>query len=410
VTSERQLYVGLASRGGVPATPAGLLKLQRQGVMESGEFAYGRQYLQSPGAVALNPTHLPLQEAVFPLAPQRLRDGGALPLTLRDAMPDAWGRRVLEAQHGPLSDVDLLLLTNADRVGSMVFGESLPIDADAGVPQAQNLDALAQAAAQLEAGKEPDRALKRLLQGGGSLGGTRPKATFIHGGRRHIAKFPSRGDAHDVEALEASMLALARLCGIAVPAFFLHPLLRGQALLLERFDREGPAEAEGRRHYLSAAAVLDVRYESSDGSYVELAQAIRRLGAQPQMDLLELYRRLVFNLVVDNSDDHVKNHGMLLRAEGWRLAPAFDLVMQLSNLGYQALAILPGRLDSHLGLALEAAPQFGLTTAQAQAVVEGVAETIHIQAPVVLDAYGADAALRRRAQACLEKQARIIGL
>jgi len=101
---------------------------------------------------------------------------------------------------------------------------------------------------------------------------------------------------------------------------------------------------------------------------------------------------------------------MLLRAEGWRLAPAFDLVMQLSNLGYQALAVLPGRLDSHLDLAREAAPQFGLTTAQAQAVVEGVAETIHTQAPVMLDAHGADAALRRRAQACLEKQARLIGL
>ncbi|RYF41815.1 MAG: type II toxin-antitoxin system HipA family toxin, partial [Comamonadaceae bacterium] len=248
------------------------------------------------------------------------------------------------------------------------------------------------------------------LQGGGSLGGTRPKATFIHGGRRHIAKFPSRGDAHDVEVLEASTLALARLCGITVPDFFLHPLRHGQALLLERFDREGPAEAELRQHYLSAAAVLDARYESSDGSYVELAQVLRRLGAQPQIDLPELYRRLVFNLVVDNSDDHVKNHGLLLRADGWRLAPAFDLVMQLSNLGYQALAVLPDRLDSHLGLAREAAPQFGLTPAQAQAVIESVAETVHTQAPVMLDAHGADAALRRRVQACLEKQARLIGL
>nr|WP_279343629.1 type II toxin-antitoxin system HipA family toxin [Variovorax terrae] len=402
----------MASHSDAAVTPAGLLKLARQGVMESGEFAYGRHYLQDGSAQALNPGYLPLQEAVFSLPGRRLRDGGALPLTFRDALPDAWGRRVLEAQHGrELSDPDVLLLTNEDRIGAMVFAEGLPIEPQAPATELFELQALAEAARQLEAGKEPDRAMKRLLQGGGSLGGARPKASFVHEGRRCIAKFPSRGDEHPVEILEAATLGLAMQCGIEVPPFFLQPLRRGQALVLRRFDREGPIDAERRHHYLSAAAVLNVRYESSDGSYVELAQAIRQWCAAPLPDLRQLYRRMVFNLVADNSDDHVKNHGVLLQANGrYRLAPAFDLVMQLTNLGYQALAILPGRLEAHLDLAREAAPQFGLPAAEAEAIIEQVSDTVHLQAALMLQAHGADAALISHVRACLDKQARLIGL
>lgn len=412
VISERSLYVGLATRSRAGVKPVGLLKLVRQGVVESGEFAYGRQYLNSPDAVALNPAHLPLEDRVFTLAARRMRDGGALPLTLRDALPDAWGRRVLEAQHGRgLDDLDVLLLTNEDRVGAMVFGEGLPIESS-GPPRAvHDLEALAQAAAQLESGREPDRALRRLLEGGGSLGGVRPKGTFIHEGHRHIAKFPSRNDEYEVEALEAATLALAGLCAIDVPSFFLRPLRHGKALVLLRFDRQGPIAEETRLPYLSASAILDVRYESSDGSYVELAQAVRRYCDQPLADLEQLYRRLVFNLVVDNSDDHIKNHGLLQAPDGaWRLAPAFDLVMQLNNLGYQALALLPGRLESSLELARQAAPQFGLSPVQAGAIIENIAETVHTQATVMLDAYGLPTPVRRRVLACLDKQARLIGL
>ncbi|RYY52401.1 MAG: type II toxin-antitoxin system HipA family toxin, partial [Comamonadaceae bacterium] len=108
--SERAVYVGMARRTGNPTQPVGLLKLARHGVMEAGEFAYGRRYLQANDAEPLNPDHLPLREAPFVLPERRLRDGGALPLTLRDALPDSWGRKVLEVQQGKaLSDVDALL-------------------------------------------------------------------------------------------------------------------------------------------------------------------------------------------------------------------------------------------------------------------------------------------------------------
>ncbi|MCA0214012.1 MAG: type II toxin-antitoxin system HipA family toxin [Proteobacteria bacterium] len=413
MTSERVLYVGLASQPGAPVAAA-LLKLVRQGVMESGEFAYGRHYLNTPGAQPLNPLHMPLGAGVTPLGPSRLRDGGALPLTLRDALPDAWGRRVLEAQHGrELADADVLLLTNDDRIGAMVFGASLPLQPGEPVQPVQpvhSLQALADAAQALEAGREPSPEMKRLLQGGGSLGGARPKATFVHEGLRYMAKFPSRGDTHDVEVLEAGTTALARLCGITVADFFLQPLHRGHALVLRRFDRIGLFDGERRLHYLSASAVLDVPYESSDGSYVALAQALRQISADPVADLQQLFRRLVFNLAVDNSDDHIKNHGLLRDGDCWRLAPAFDLVMQLSNLGYQSLAIVPGRLESHMDRVREAAPQFGLSPAQAQALAEEVVDTVHTQAAWTLQAHGAGKPLVAQALACLQRQADLIGL
>ena len=407
VTSEHSLYVGLAFEPTAKVTPAGVLKLVQRGAVMSGEFAYGRQYLRRADAEPFNPSHLPLQEAVFKLPERRLRDGGAMPLTFRDALPDSWGRKVLEAKHGHgLSDVEALLLTNADRVGAMVFSASLPIEPAQPDTTLFKLDDLANAARRLEMGLEPSADLRPLLQGG-TLGGARPKATFIHDSKRHIAKFPARGDAHDVSVLEAATLGLAKACGIQVPGFFLLPVPTGHALVLRRFDREGSVDKERRLHYLSAAALLNVAYEdNAGGSYVELAQALRRISAQPEADLHELYRRMVFNLVAGNSDDHVKNHGVLLSGSGrYRLAPAFDLVMQLNgNTGYQLLAILPGKAESSLGLARQAAAQFGLSNSQAEAIIQHVRETVQRRSPILLKEHGADAALIQQAGEFLKRQ------
>lgn len=407
MTSEHSLYVGLAFAPTADVTPAGVLKLVQRGAVVSGEFAYGRQYLRRADAEPFNPGHLPLQDAVFKLPERRLRDGGAMPLTFRDALPDSWGRKVLEARYGHgLSDVEALLLTNADRVGAMVFSASLPIEPAQPDATVFKLEDLANAARRLEMGQEPAADLKPLLQGG-TLGGARPKATFIHEGGRHIAKFPARGDVHDVAVLEAATLALAKACGIHVPEFFLLPVPTGRALVLRRFDREGRIGEERRLHYLSASALLDVAYEdNAGGSYVGLAQALRRISAQPDADLHELYRRMVFNLVAGNSDDHVKNHGVLLVGKGrYRLAPAFDLVMQLNgNTGYQLLAILPGKAESSLGLARQAAAQFGLSGSQAEAIIQHVRETVRRCSHSLLKQHGADAGLIRQVSEFLEKQ------
>ncbi|NDZ15680.1 type II toxin-antitoxin system HipA family toxin [Variovorax sp. WS11] len=403
---ERSVYVGLANHVSEGVQAVGLLKLVQHGVMQSGEFAYGRRYLGDPAAQPLNPDHLQLRDAPFVLPEKRLRDGGALPLTLRDALPDSWGRKVLEMQHGPLQDLDALLLTNEDRVGAMVFSESLPIAAELPIDSYPAIDALAEASRRIEAGLDVAPAMRRLLVGG-SLGGARPKATFIHAGRRCIAKFASRGDDHDVEVLEAATLGLAMSCGISTSSFFIQPLAVGHALLLERFDRTGPVQSESRFHYLSAAALLDAPYESNQGSYVELAQALRRVSSRPEQDLNDLFRRLVFNLCVGNTDDHVKNHGVLHQGHGfWRLAPAFDVVPQLNaNVGVQGMAILPGRNDSSLQLAREAAPHFGLSKVAAEEVVTSIGDSVIQQAYRAVRAAGGDTRLARRMKAYVAQQA-----
>jgi serine/threonine-protein kinase HipA len=396
--AESSLYVGFAQRRGEEALPVGLLKLARRGVMESGEFAYGRRYLAASAPRPLNPEHLPLRDAPFVLPAQRVRDGGALPLTLRDALPDSWGRKVLEVQQGrPLSDVEALLLTNEDRVGAMVFAAELPIRSELPATEALSLEELAESSRRIEAGVPVAPRMQQLLRGG-SLGGARPKATFIHRGRRHIAKFASRGDLHDMEVVEAVTLGLAQQCGIEAPSFVLQPLAVGHALLLERFDRSGSIADEQRHHYLSASALMDVPYASSRGSYVELAQLLRRLSRRPDADMRELFRRMVFNLVIGNSDDHVKNHGVLhLEGQGWQLAPAFDLVAQLdAHTGYQELAILPGQHVSSLALVRRAAPHFGVLEAEADQAIDRIFTVVTNALAGMVEAHGGSASLAAR--------------
>lgn len=409
-TSDRTLYVGLVNTPDQAPTPVGLLKIVRRGVIESGEYAYGSQYLASPNAIALNNEFMPLSRAIMSLPERRIRDGGALPLTLRDALPDSWGRRVLEAQYGhTLDDIDALLLTNTHRVGAMCFSEALPLASSDPDTALMTLEEMSAAVRMLELSMEVTPEMRRLLQRGGTLGGARPKATFVHDNQQWIAKFPAQGDDHDVELLEICLLKLAELCGIEVSSTHLEKIPHGHALLIKRFDREGDIHHERRIHYLSASALLNVPYESDGGSYIEFAQTIRKLSINPKHDLDQLYRRMIFNLMVDNTDDHVKNHGMLHVRQGqYTLAPAFDVVMQLTNLGYQQLAILPGNHTSSLQLALNAAPHFGLSTNEARHLINVIQETVHQQIISIADHFGASQALKTRIQQCLNRQQNVI--
>lgn len=410
VTSNRKIFVGLVYESNQNAQPVGLLKLARRGVVESGEYAYGIRYLVAENAIALNPDFMPLQDAPMVIPERRLRDGGALPLTFRDALPDSWGRLVLEAQHGKtLNDVDALLLTNTDRVGAMAFSEDLPIESNQPESTLIELNEMSEAVRRLELSMEVTPDMRRLLQHGGTLGGARPKATLIHENKRWIAKFPALGDDHDVELLEFCILKLAHMCGIEVSPSRLEKINHGHALLLLRFDRTGLIDKELRTHYLSASALLNVPYESSGGSYIELAQLIRRISIHPKDDLAQLFRRLIFNLTIDNTDDHVKNHGMLHVNHGqFKLAPAFDLVMQLTNMGYQELAIIPGNHDSTIRIAKQAAPHFGLSTQEAEHIIQSTYSTVNENLINLIKENGGNTNLLERVRACLKRQQAII--
>jgi len=406
VISNRTVYVGLASKPDEEIIPAGILKLTRRGVVESSQFAYGKGFLASPIAFALNPLHLPLKNEPMSIPERRIRDGGALPLTLSDALPDSWGRKVLEAEQGrTLDDIDALLLTNGKRVGAMVFSETLPIEANQPENALFSLDDMSDAVRRLELSMNIPAPMRRLLNRGGSLGGARPKADFIHDNKRWIAKFPANNDDHNVELLEAAVLELAALCGIDVSPHKLERIHRGHALLLRRFDRLGDIDDERRIHYLSASALLDVPYNSNGGSYIEFAQVIRRIAADPAHDLDQLYRRMIFNLVIDNTDDHVKNHGMLhVEGNQYRLAPAFDVVMQLTNVHYQELAIIPGNNNSKLSLAINAAPHFGINEGDAKAIIEEVEHKAHQELLPIIEKLGGDEVLMNRVRRCLDRQ------
>jgi serine/threonine-protein kinase HipA len=409
--SESALYIGLYLPGEDAPTTAALLKLERNNLQESGYLAYGLGYLERPAAQALNPLLLPLQRETFRLPARLLRDGGALPLSIKDALPDAWGLRVLANELGGRlpSEREQLLLTNEDRVGAMVFSESRDMPPPAELPN-NELAQLADAVRRLQYDMEIPAPLKRLLLRGGSLGGARPKASFTHKHALWLAKFPAAGDPLDVQALEATALGLAMRCGIQVPQFMTMPLGRGEtAFLSRRFDRFGE-NAQHRLHYLSASALLDIPYESSDGSYVEFARVIRRLSMRPGADLKELFRRMIFNLLIDNTDDHLKNHGMLCSGGGrYLLSPAFDVVPQLTNLGYQMLSIDGSTQESSLELAIQSAAHFDLSADQASAIIKEIADIVYGQWWLHAKLQDVPEMLRKRLENCFGRQKEIIG-
>lgn len=407
----REIYVGMVAPGQLTANAVALVKLEQNNGFEEGTLAYGRQYLSSDNPIALNPAYLPLRPEVFAMPLARTRDGGALNLTLQDALPDAWGRLVIQARNGwqSLSDIDVLLQTNADRVGAMVFTEQRAL-----LPylelslEAFSLEELAKAAHALEFDMEVAPGMRRLLNNGGSLGGARPKASIVRNGELWIAKFPAKDDELDVQLIEACTLTLARQCGIHVPDFEIVRLGKIHALLIRRFDRPGKVDSGGRIHFLSAAAFTNSPYHSNTGSYVKLAQHLRKYGANIATDLAQLFRRMVFNMAMDNSDDHVKNHGVLHAGSNrYVLSPAYDLVPQLTNLGYMSMAIVEEQMEASLALARSNAAHFGLSTPAADQIISEVHQGVMNWRPV-FESMGVARPALNRIEACLKRQMQII--
>lgn len=369
--SER-VFVAVELAGRV--VPAGVLYVDTARAISS-SFTYDPGYLAASGAYPLDPA-LPLIAG-----PSHTR---GLPGAFADAAPDRWGRnlirRRLQRERGPhgrvLGEVDFLLgVSDLSRQGALRFSRDVdgPYLSDRGdAPKLIEMPRLLRAADHFARSSESEEDVAALLEAGsGSLGGARPKASILDHGVLHIAKFPHHQDRWDVMAWEATALDLARVAGVQVAEHRLVRLEEGAVLLVKRFDRSGTH----RVGYLSAMALL----QADDGQshdYLDIAEELGTVSEQPAHDLRQLWTRIAFSIAVNNTDDHLRNHGLVRGRAGWRLAPGFDInpnpdpsERQTSVGGYT------DRSGSATAL-LESADSFGLNHQVAGQILSRIADAV----------------------------------
>ena len=310
-----------------------------------------------------------------------------------DSCPDRWGRVLMERRESirakaegqtrrTLMESDFLLgVHDETRMGALRFktaedGPFLDDEPDYAAPPLASLQELQEASWHMEADDDADvrRWFQILLAPGSSLGGARPKANIRKpDGLLWIAKFPSRNDRTDVGAWEAVAMTLAARCGVEVAPFEIVRYGNYATFMTRRFDRN----AGGKRvHFTSAMSMLGYADGKTDGcSYLEIAEWISRYSAQASADLVQMWRRIVFNIAISNCDDHLRNHGFLLTEKGWRLSPAYDL--NPSNYGGGlSLNITEADNSLDMDLAREVAPFFGVPEKDAEAIIGEVRDAV----------------------------------
>jgi serine/threonine-protein kinase HipA len=296
-----------------------------------GRFVYGRRYLERADAVALDPLELPLESRTF----ETLRMKGLFG-ALRDAGPDYWGRRVIERHSGVAApgELDYLLQSPDDRAGAIGFGLNVEPPAPKRdfnrTMELARLQELADALLREEVAPNNHDGLQTqdLLLLGTSMGGARPKAVVEDDGALWIAKFNAAGDRWNQARVEHAMLVLARECGLEVARSRVAQIGERDVLLVQRFDREQGTAGYLRSRMLSALTLLragDSHLDRERWSYLLFVEELRRLSGNPQADAQELFRRMVFNALISNTDDHPRNHAVIAPGAAWRLAPAYDL-------------------------------------------------------------------------------------
>jgi serine/threonine-protein kinase HipA len=389
--SEFRAVVFAYLAGELKAVPAGQLIVVEEGLrILSTRFGYGAKYLERSKAISIDAASLELQGAVP--GTEALREpthGLEFFGAIRDAMPDMWGRRVIEnrlkAPPNSLPETRYLMEAGSNRFGALDIREGLGSEEDKGllVPVA-DLQYLLDAADKIQQGEPVPHELGQLFQAGPSMGGARPKAVVVRDKKQYLAKFPAIDDRFNIPAVERATLELARVCGLAVPETDLIRLPDGrQAMLIERFDRYASGSGFARRHAISALTALELHEaESSKAAYADIALKISDIGAQGrvQADRSELFGRMVFNILVSNDDDHLRNHAFIGQPDeqGWGLSPLYDVLPkpQVSQTRYLHLGVgTEGRLAT-LPNALSKAALFGLQDGQAREIVERIARSV----------------------------------
>lgn len=298
-----------------------------------------------------------------------------------DARPDRWGERIIQLIDRPsrLSLLEYLYFAGDDRTGALgvsISRDSYQPSCTGPMPEFQNLEVMANVVRQVLANEPVAENHRRLLRPGASLGGARPKSLITLKGQPWIVKF-SEGDGLDSPLLEHATMQMARLCGIRTAdtqALTLNSHSgHNHAVAVRRFDRQ----ASHRLHVLSAHVALVAAGEEL--GYPELAQLIRRLGEPEHIALQqqELFRRMVFNILMDNTDDHEKNHALVRKSNGkYVLSPAFDVLPTMQGLRLQQMRVGKHGSESTVVNALSECQQFGLKVNQAKAIVKEISQIV----------------------------------
>ncbi len=329
--SSREIYVSIQL--GEDTIPAGKLWCHQRGARESASFEYEQSWLKHPERFALDPA-LQLTKGAFHTQADQLLFGA-----IGDSAPDRWGRvlmrraesaRAKAAKEAPrtLLEADYLLGVNDEaRQGALRFslkpdGDYLTPKDKTSIPPLIDLPKLLSATERYLNDDETAEDLKILLAPGSSLGGARPKASVRDkDGHLAIAKFPKKDDEFNIVIWEAVTLSLAEIAGLNVAQWRLEHVLDKPVLIMRRFDRE----VQTRIPFLSALSMLGAK-DNEQHSYLEIAYALAQHGSSPNQDMEELWRRIIFTVLVSNTDDHLRNHGFVYeRHKGWRLSPAYDI-------------------------------------------------------------------------------------
>ena len=362
---------------------AGRIAQQRDGRLI---FNYGQSYLARKNAIAIYEPELPLQAGEIPL-----HQNMQLPSCIRDASPDAWGRRVIinrtlglkgrDAAYIELDELTYLLESGSDRIGALDFQHSATKYV---TRERQNatLDELMKSAERVEQGVPLSPELDLALQHGTSLGGARPKALIVESHKKYIAKFSASNDLYNVVKAEFVAMRLASIVGLDVAPVKLTKALGKDVLLIERFDRVAVKGGWTRRALVSALTMLELdETEARYASYEELATLIRHRFVEPTQTLEELFGRIVFNILSGNTDDHARNHAAFWNGKSLTLTPAYDICPQSRTGGEatQAMLITGQKRFSQMTVCLEAAPQFLLKDDSARAIIDAQLEKIRAQ-------------------------------
>ncbi len=299
---------------------------------ESASFEYDNEWLVSPERFAIDPA-LKLTAGAF-----HTRENQNIFGSIGDSAPDTWGRILMRRNEGQkaknekrdihtLNELDYLLGVNdMSRQGALRFsnekgGDFLTQKEEGAIPPLVDLPKLLSASNHFLEKKESESDLKLLFAPGSSLGGARPKASILDtDGNLSIAKFPKTNDEYNVVLWEAVALILAKKAWLDVPFWKIETVLDKQVLIIRRFDRI----KETRIPFLSAMSMLEAK-DNEQHSYLEIVDALAQTGTSPEEDMKKLWRRIVFSIMISNTDDHLRNHGFLYQKNGWRLSPVYDV-------------------------------------------------------------------------------------